>query len=83
MEVDNPVLNSAVAALNSEAQPHFSAYVDKIVEYCIENENGKVFEGWGKETLRQLVAYHQAKDTLIVLADDNANIRAVGMWYNC
>jgi hypothetical protein len=53
MEVDNPVLNSAVAALNSEAQPHFSAYVDKIVEYCIENENGKVFEGWGKENLRR------------------------------
>ena len=83
VEVDNPVLNSAVAALNSEAQPHFSAYVDRIVDYCIKNENGKVFEDWDRETLRQLVAYHQAKGTLIALADDEANIQGVFMWYNC
>jgi hypothetical protein len=83
MEVDNPVLNSAVAALNSKEQPHFTAYVDRIVDYCIENENGKVFEDWDKETLRQLVAYHQAKGTLIALADDEANIQGVFMWYNC
>lgn len=83
MEVDNPVLNSAVAALNSGAQPHFSAYVDGIVDYCIKNENGKVFEDWDRETLRQLVAYHQAKGTLIALADDETNIQGVFMWYNC
>jgi hypothetical protein len=35
MEVDNAVLNSAVAALNSGKQPHFNAYVDSIVDYCI------------------------------------------------
>jgi hypothetical protein len=38
MEVDNPVLNSAVAALKSGKQPHFNAYVNSIVDYCIENE---------------------------------------------
>lgn len=83
MEVDNPVLNSAVAALNSEAQSHFNEYVNSIVDYCIENENGKVFEDWDKETLRQLVAYHQAKGTLIALANDETNIQGVFMWYNC
>lgn len=83
MEVDNAVLNSAVAVLNSGNQPHFRAYVDKVVEYCIENENGKVFQDWDRETLCQLVAYHQAKGTLIVLADDETNIQGVFMWYNC
>ncbi|MHC4315793.1 MAG: hypothetical protein ACYSW3_25400 [Planctomycetota bacterium] len=83
MEVDNPVLNSAVAALKSGKQPHFNAYVNSIVDYCIENENGKVFQDWDRETLEQLVAYHQAKGTLIALADDDAKIQGVFMWYNC
>lgn len=83
MEVDNAVLNSAVATLNSGKQPHFNAYVDSIVDYCIKNENGKVFQDWDKDTLRQLVAYHQAKGTLIALADDETNIHGVFMWYNC
>jgi hypothetical protein len=83
IEVDNAVLNSAVAALRSGEQPHFNAYVDSIVDYCIKNENGKVFQDWDKDTLRQLVAYHQAKGTLIVLADDETNIHGVFMWYNC
>lgn len=83
MEVDNPVLNSAVAALHSGNQPHFVAFVDKVVSFCKEHENGKVLENWGEESLRQLVAYHQAKGTLIVLCDDEANVQAVGMWYNC
>ena len=83
MQVDNPILNSAVAALNSEKQPHFAAYVDRIVDYCIENENGKVFEDWDRETLRQLVAYHQAKETIIALWDNENNLQGVFMWYNC
>jgi hypothetical protein len=51
--------------------------------WIIALENGKVLQGWDKDALRQLVAYHQAKGTLIVLSDDQANIQAVGMWYNC
>ena len=82
MQVDNPILNSAVAALNSEQQPYFAAYVDRIVDYCIKNENGKVFEGWDRETLRQLVAYHQAKETIIALWDNENNLQGVFMWYN-
>ena len=83
MQVDNPVLNSAVAALESGEQPHLVTYVDRIVDYCVENENGKVFEDWDRETLRQLVAYHQAKGTIIALSDNENNIQGVFMWYNC
>jgi len=83
MEFDNPVLNSAVAALESGNQLDFVAFVDRVVDYCIENENGKVFQDWDKETLRQLVAYHQAKGTLIVLSDKEQSIQGVFMWYNC
>ena len=83
MQIDNPVLNSAVAALNSGEQPHLVTYVDRIVDYCVENENGKVFEDWDRETLRQLVAYHQAKGTIIALSDNENNIQGVFMWYNC
>ena len=83
MQVDNSVLNSAVAALNSGEQPHLATYVDRIVDYCVENENGKVFEDWDRETLRQLVAYHQAKGTIIALSDNENNIQGVFMWYNC
>mgnify|MGYP003626400102 CR=1 FL=1 len=83
MQVDNPVLNAAVAALNSGEQPHLATYVDRIVDYCVENENGKVFEDWDRDTLRQLVAYHQAKKTIIALSDNENNIQGVFMWYNC
>jgi hypothetical protein len=83
MEVDNPVLNSAVAALNSGNQPHFVSFVDKVVAYCKEHENGKVLDGWEDEALRSLIAYHQAKGTLVVMSDDEADIQGVFMWYNC
>ena len=83
MHVDNPVLNSAVAALESGNQLDFVVFVDRVVDYCIENENGKVFQDWDRETLRQLVAYHQAKGTLIVLSDREQEIKGVFMWYNC
>ncbi len=83
MEVDNPILNSAVSALNSAKQPKFIEFVDKVVDYCVANENGKVFQDWDRDVLRQLVAYHQAKGTLLVLADSDSEIKAVFMWYNC
>lgn len=83
LEVNNSILNSAVAALESGKQPTFVEFVDKVVDYCVKNENGKVFPDWDAKTLRQLVAYHQAKGTLIVLADESAEISGVFMWYNC
>ena len=43
LEVNNSILNSAVAALESGKQPAFVEFVDKVVDYCVKNENGKVF----------------------------------------
>lgn len=83
IEVDNSILNSAVAALNSGEQPKFTEFVDKVTAYCLENENGKVFKDWDRDVIRQLVAYHQAKGTLIVVANSDTEIKGVFMWYNC
>jgi len=47
LEVNNSILNSAVAALESGKQPAFVEFVDKVVDYCVKNENGKVFPDWG------------------------------------
>ena len=66
---DNELLNLAVAALEDTTNLDFINFVDKVTDYCVENENGKVFDQWDRRTLRQLVAYHQVKGTLIVLND--------------
>lgn len=83
LEVDNEVLNGAVAALEGGNQRDFEVFVDAVVDFCETQENGKVFEGWDRAVLRQLVAYHEAKNTLIVLSDDAGEIHGVFMWYNC
>jgi hypothetical protein len=80
---ENKLLNRAVAALNNPYNLDLINFVDKVTEYCIENENGKVFDGWPRESLRQLIAYHQFKGTLIVLSDNDKNVVGVFMWYNC
>lgn len=82
-KTDNELLNSAVATLNDTRNLDFINFVDKVTDYCIENENGKVFDSWDRETLRQLVAYHQFKGTLIVLSNADREIAGVFMWYNC
>ena len=64
---ENQLLNKAVALLYSEDCSEFTSYINKIAEYCIENENGKVFDEWNEETIRQLIAYHYIKETLVVL----------------
>ena len=80
---DNELLNQAVASLNDTRNLDLINFVDKVTDYCIENENGKVFDSWNKETLRQLVAYHQFKGTLIVLSNTDREVAGVFMWYNC
>lgn len=83
MSSENPLLTKAVALLYSENNPEFTSYVNEVTKYCIDNENGKVFDEWNEETIKQLVAYHLLKDTLIVLADEDKKIQGVFMWYNC
>lgn len=80
---ENPQLIEAVALLNSEDQPEFTSFVDKVTAYCIKMENGKVFDEWNETVIRQLVAYHFIKKTLIVLSNESAEIQGVFMWYNC
>lgn len=83
MDNNNPLLNKAVALLHLGEEPEFTSFVDKVRDYCISRENGKVFDEWNQETIRQLVAYHYLKGTLIVLADESMEIQGVFMWYNC
>ena len=82
-KTDNELLNQAVAALNDSRNISLINFVDKVTDYCIENENGKVFDNWDRETLRQLVAYHQFKGTLLVFSNSEQEVVGVFMWYNC
>ena len=69
----NPLLQSVQVALQNAEQKEAIDFIDKVVDFCIEHENGKVFDGWEEEMIRLMVAYHWAKQT----------IRGVFMWYNC
>lgn len=80
---DNELLNQAVAYLNDTRNIDLINFVDKVTDYCIENENGKVLSNWDRETIRQLVAYHHFKGTLIVLSNGEQEIAGAFMWYNC
>ena len=79
----NPILQSVQVALQNGTQAEAIAEIDKIVDFCIEHENGKVLDGWSRELIQLLVAYHMAKDTLIVDYDDADNVIGMGMWYYC
>ena len=57
--------------------------VQKIVRYCLLNENGKVFEDWDKEVIETMVTYHIVKKTIITKYDDKGDIIGVLMWYVC
>tara|TARA_R100001224_G_scaffold108460_1_gene84803 strand:+ start:5923 stop:6387 length:465 start_codon:yes stop_codon:yes gene_type:complete len=56
--------------------------VKKIVGYCINKENGKVFYGWDEDVITTMVAYHMAKKTISVIYKDE-EVTGVHMWYNC
>ncbi len=40
----NPLLQSVQLALQNATQKESLSYIDKVVEFCIEQENGKVLE---------------------------------------
>ncbi len=79
----NPLLQSVQIALQNAEQKEAIAFIDKVVDFCIAMENGKVLDGWPRDLIQLLVAYHMAKDTFIVEQDEDGKILGVFMWYNC
>jgi U3 small nucleolar ribonucleoprotein component len=79
----NPLLQSVQLALQNATQKESLSYIDKVVEFCIEQENGKVLEDAPKEYIRLLVAYNMAKDTIVVEHDENENVTGLMVWYKC
>ena len=79
----NSLLQSVQIALKNAEQKEAIAFIDKVVDFCIEKENGKVLDGWPRDLIQLLVAYHMAKDTFIVEQDEDGKILGVFMWYNC
>ena len=82
MQVDNPLLQSVMIALQSGNQREAMEEIDSIVDFCIQHENGKVFDNWDRDLIRTMVAYHKAKGTMVVTYDEY-DITGVFMWYNC
>jgi len=78
----NNLLASVQVALQDGNQPEAVREIDRIVDFCITHENGKVFDGWDRGTVQLMVAYHIAKNTLIYIQQDD-EIKGVFMWYNC
>jgi hypothetical protein len=83
MQTNNPLLHQVLTALERGRQTEALAWIDKLVAFCIENENGKVFDEWEPETVRTMVAYHAAKNTLVAVVDKDGNPAAVIMYYVC
>ena len=79
----NPLLQSVQIALQNAEQKEAITFIDKVVDFCIEHENGKVLAGWPEDRMQLLVAYHLAKDTFISEQDADGNILGIFMWYNC
>ena len=79
----NPLLQSVQVALQNAEQKEAIDFIDRVVDFCVEHENGKVLAGWPEDLIQLLVAYHMAKDTFIVEQDDEGQIQGIFMWYNC
>lgn len=79
----NLLASQVALALERGKQTEALAFVDSVLDYCSEHENGKVFQSWDENIIRAIIAYHLAKKTLIVEYDDNGNIAGVFMWYLC
>ena len=78
----NPLLQSVQLALQNATQKEALLYINKLVSFCIERENGKVLSEWPKELIQLLIAYHIAKNTIIIEKEGD-KITGLGMWYNC
>ena len=50
----NPLLQSVQIALQNATQIEAIAFIDKVVDFCIEHENGRVLEGWPEELIQLL-----------------------------
>ena len=79
----NRLLQSVQVALENRTQKNAILAMDEVVDFCIQHENGKVFQDWDQELIRLMVAYHWAKQTLIVHYNEDTSVRGVFMWYNC
>ena len=81
--MNNHLLQSVQLALHNGSQAEAIELIDKVVDFCIEHENGKVLDGWPRDLIQILVAYHMAKDTILIDAGKDEEIQGVYMWYNC
>jgi len=79
----NELLHSSNLALTSGNQPELVTFVESVVDFCIKHENGKVLDGWPRNLIQLLVAYHMAKDTILIDTGEDEEIQGVYMWYNC
>jgi hypothetical protein len=79
----NRLLQSVQVALENRTQKDAILAMDEVVDFCIQHENGKVFQDWDQGLIRLMVAYHWAKQTLIVHYNEDTSVRGVFMWYNC
>ena len=79
----NQLLQSVQLALQSATQKEALAYIDKVTDFCIEQENGRVLPDWPRESIRLLVAYHMAKDTITVVHDADGDVAGTLVWYRC
>ena len=79
----NQLLQSVLLSLESGKQKSIIAFVEDVVAFMCNEKNNSVLDDWEPEALRQLVAYHLAKGTLIVSSDGEGNIAGVLMWYRC
>jgi hypothetical protein len=80
---NNRLLQSVQLALHNRTQEDALLAMDKVLDFCVQHENGRVFDGWDIELVRLMIAYHWAKQTLIVHYNEDSTIRGVFMWYNC
>ena len=79
----NQLLQSVQLALQSATQTEALAYIDKVTDFCIEQENGRVLPDWPRKSIRLLVAYHLAKDTITVVHDADGDVAGTMVWYRC
>jgi hypothetical protein len=70
----NPLLQSVQLALHNGAQAEAIELIDKVVDFCIKHENGKVLDGWPRDLIQLLVAYHMAKDTILIDLEQDEEI---------
>jgi hypothetical protein len=72
--MNNPLLQSVQLALHNGAQAEAIELIDKVVDFCIKHENGKVLDGWPRDLIQLLVAYHMAKDTILIDLEQDEEI---------